>query len=164
MITQPVRLQRLHYLVRRQHLRINKVVQTHRLEEFLVLRQQVLVVIYPRQRLLCAQLISHQARRHVLRLVRCNSYKQVATVHAYILQVTDGCRTPHFRQQVIVRVQVTQTVLTLVHQTDFHVLAREKLRQMRAYFSGTCNNNSHIPSLSKRSMWYNSFVLPCSTN
>ena len=48
-IAQPIDFQRFLYLVRRQHLRIDKVIEPHLLEDTLVLGDEVLVVIYPRE-------------------------------------------------------------------------------------------------------------------
>ena len=66
-IPHPVLLERLAYLLGSQHLWIDEVVQTHVLEEALVLRQQILVVVDTRKGLLGSQLVGYQAGGHVLR-------------------------------------------------------------------------------------------------
>ena len=148
MVPHPVRPETLLNLIRRQHLRIDQVVQTHLLKELLVLRQQVLVVIDTRQRPFGTQTVRNQTGRHVLRLVRGHRNKQIASVHAHLTQIMNRRRITYLRQHIVVGTQIAQPVLILIQQADLHVFATQQFSQVRAYFTGTCNNDSHKPSLS----------------
>ena len=77
-----------------------------------------------------------------------DGYEEVAVLHTYLTQVADRGRVAHFGEHVVVGAEVSQALLALVQQTDFHVFAAQQLCQVRAYFTGTCNNDSHSPSLS----------------
>ena len=164
MVVHPVDFERVNDLVCCQYFRINEVVQTHLLEELLVLGQEVFVVIDTCQCFLRAELVRHETGGHVLGLIGRNGDEQVTIPDADVFEVMDRSRAADFGQHVVFGIEVAEFLDVLIHQTDFHVFAGQQLSQVPSYFSSSCNNNAHIPSLSNRSMWYSSFVLPCSTN
>ena len=151
-ISHPIRAQTLFYLIRCQHLRIDEVVKTHILKEFPILGQQVLVVIDTGKCPLGTERVSNQTCRHVLRLVRRNRDKEVTVFDAYIPQVMDRGRITYLRQHIVVGTKIPQTILTFVQETDLHIFTTQQFRQVCTYFTCTCNNDSHIPSLSNLSI------------
>ena len=106
MVTHPVRAETGLDLIRGQHLRIDEVVQTHVLEEFLVLRKQVLVVVDTGQGTFGTQTVGYQTGCHVLRLMRSDGDEQVAVLDAYLTLVMDRSGVTHFREHVVVGAQV----------------------------------------------------------
>ena len=133
-----------HDLLGGQHFGVDERVHAQLLEEFLVLGQQVFVVVDAGHGLLRAQVGGQQAGRHVAAFVGGDGDEEVGVFHAHFLQ-------PRYRRgrgvdghQVEVRPEGVELVLVFVHEDDVLLLAREQLGQMCAYCAGTGNDNFHF--------------------
>ena len=124
------------------------MVESHLLEYTFVFGYQIFVVVNTSQCLLRTQLISEETCRDIIRLGWRDGYEQIHILHTDTLEIVDRCWSTDLGQQVVVRIQIAQSVLAVVNKSDIHILAREEFRQVAAYCSSACNNDSHMPSLS----------------
>ena len=106
-----------------QYLGINDIVDSHFVEQFLVLLFDVCRAVHTCHRFFRPQLMRHDAGGYVDRLVRCDGDEKVGVFRTGLFQSTDvGCRAFH-GQQVELAADLFKVLWIFIQQDDVLLVA-----------------------------------------
>ena len=109
-----------------QHFRINKGIHAEVLEEELMFRREVFVIVNAGYGLLRTEGMGQDTGIQVNALLRCHTNKQVSVLHTSVLQSLDARGRSLIGHHVIFAHRA-QTLLVIVNQNTVLMLARQQL-------------------------------------
>ena len=110
---------------------------------FLMLRQQILIVVDSRHSLLRAKIMRKDAGCYITALIGRNSHEEVGIIGSCALECRNLCRVTDNGLQIEKRLHVAEFLLTLVEQYHILVLRRKHLCQVGSNRTGTYYDYSH---------------------
>ena len=141
-LAHPTHLQSVTDVYCRQMLRINKRVDTHLLEERLVVLFKIFILVNFGNSFLRAKRMSHHATRDIQEMVGSDGNEQVGIAYTCLLQSLETGRRGKVCHQVIIATDTSEAHLAVVYQHRVVVASRQQLCQMCSY--GVSANNDYI--------------------